>query len=194
MSDDSGRSGRVAGHHYRAYPQPCQLGDERGGIGSRWITERDESDELQGFGSWPCDDCKDSESLFLKFIDRSRTCRGRFGKRDDRAIGALDDPQALAVFVGSARLRQLLGWVERYKLDQLRRIGFALLFGGDSNRSVDRVLTAIRARERRQRQHVRFIEARHRTNAVYRGRLADGDMTLVWLINRYLADPHAASC
>ena len=47
----------------------------------------------------------------------------------------------------------------------------ALLGGGRANGAVDRVLPAVRAGQRRQRQNMRLVEARHRPNGRHRQRV-----------------------
>ena len=69
------------------------------------------------------------------------------------------------------RLGHLRRRIERHELDHLRRIGDGLAGGGGANGGIDRVLPAIRAGERSQRQNMRLVEAGHRTNARHRQRV-----------------------
>ena len=114
-----------------------------------------------------------AKSLGLEFVRRRRRgVRRRLDESDDDGEGALHDPLRASRRIRRRRLGHLLGRVEGGELDQARRIGDGLARGGGANGAIDRVLAAIGARQRRQRQNMRLVEAGHRAHARHGQRVA----------------------
>ena len=99
--------------------------------------------------------------------------RGRRARSGEGAASPLTTAKApLTIASGSPRQSSAVAsdiFVAGSKagsLTQLRRVGDALRRRGRANGGVDRVLPALGTRERRQRQHVRLVEAAHRRTSV----------------------------
>ena len=86
--------------------------------------------------------------------------RGR-GKTDDDGEGSLHNPLRVSRSHPGGRLRHLLGWIERSKLDQLRRVGDGFACGCCANSSIDGILSAVGAGEGGQCEDVSLVESRH---------------------------------
>ena len=169
--DGRGRR-RVARHHHGAHAQPVQFADQRRRVRARRVAERDQPHELhrrRGAGGHR----QHAKSLGFEFVRRRRrSVRRRLDESDDDGEGALHDPLRASGRIRRRRLGHLLGRIEGGELDQARRIGDGLARGGGANGAIDRVLAAIGARQRGQRQHVRLVEARHRVHARHGQRVA----------------------
>ena len=172
MRHDGRRRRRVARHHHGAHAQSVQFGDERRRVRARRVAERDEPDQLhrrRRSGR----DRQHPETLSLEFLRRRRRGRRRLGEADDRGKGALHDalrarrpdPSTVAsdIFVAGSNGTNLtsFGASETW-----------LAAGGGANGGIDRILPAIRAGQRGQRQNVRLVEAGHGTNGRHRQRVA----------------------
>ena len=144
-----------------------QLRDERGRIRSRRIAESDDSRELQRRRRTHRDG-QNPEALRLKFVRR----RGRIGRRlrkaGDRGKGPLHDAHGGAARIDGRRLGHLRRRIERHELDQFRQIGGGFLSGGGPDGGIDRILPAVRTRQRSQSQDVRFVEAGHGVDGGHR--------------------------
>ena len=147
-----------------------QFRDELGRVRARRVAERDQSRQLQRRRR-SGRDRQNPEALPFKFLRRRRRGRRRLGEADDRGKGALHDTLRAPGRISCGRLGHLLRRIERRELDQFRRVGNRLVRGGRANGAVDRVLAAIRAGQRRQRQNMRFVKAGHGMNARHRQRV-----------------------
>ncbi len=147
-----------------------QFRNELGRIRAGRVAERDHSRQLQRRRRSDRDR-KNPEALPFEFLRERRAGRRRFSEADDRGEGAFHYSLRASGRIGCRRLGHLLRWVEGLELDQFRRIGNRLAPGGGANRAIDRVLPAVRAGQRGERQNMRFVKARHRTDARHRQRV-----------------------
>ena len=166
VSHDGGRRRCVAGQHYGAHAQPVQFGDQRCRIGARWVAERDEPGQLHR--RWqPSRNREHAESLSLQLVRCCCRDGRRLGKADDDGEGALQNTLGPTAGVHDRRLGHLRRRIERHERHRCLGIGGALA-GGGADCGIDRIIAAIRACQRGERQDARRVEARHRTNRCHR--------------------------
>ena len=132
--------------------------DQRRRVGSRRVAERDDASQLHRSRRTHREG-QHAEALRLEFVRR----RGRIGRglreTGDGGKGPLHHAQRGAARIGHSRLGHLGGGIERYELVQFRLIGRGAVRGGSANGTIDGILSAVRARQRRHSHHVRFVEA-----------------------------------
>ena len=144
-------------------PNALQFLDEGRRIRARRIAQRDEADQLHRLGR-SGRDRQHAKALPLELLGDRFRGRRSLRERDHDGIGALHHALRRPARIHGARLGHFGGGVERRESGQLRRIGGVLALRGRPDGLVDRILPALRAGQRRQRQNMRFVEIGHRAD------------------------------
>jgi hypothetical protein len=153
---DRGCGGRVPSHHHSAHTHLAQRGNQGCGIGTRRIAQRDQSGELHR-ARRAHRDTENPVALGLEFVRSSGGQRRLSRQCGNHREGPLGDPDFGAVRLDRGRLRHFRCGIERHERDKRRQTRIDATPGRGANGRVDRVLTALGARERRQCQDARLV-------------------------------------
>jgi hypothetical protein len=102
--------------------------------------------------------------------------------------GTLDDA-ATVIPIRCGRLRHFRRRIKRHESDQRGQIGRSASLSRCADRSIDRIVSSLGTRERRQREDVRLVKARHRTYRTDRQLVAGERAGLVGAQNVHASRP-----